>query len=129
MNPIIQSHFDAKWKLNNENKVKWRLSRLNGGLISVEHKSNAGCGANSKALRQYAIVNPKYELKAVFHRRDGLTSVLEEELILERPPHDDLADALGMALENAKPPMKQREFLDKEHKVITDARFGGRARG
>lgn len=104
-----------------------RLARENGGHISVNHKSHAGGGAKSKALRQYAIVNPKYELKSIFHRRDGLTSILEEELILERPPHDDLADALGMALEDAKPPMKQRQFLDKEHKVITDARFGGRA--
>jgi len=105
-----------------------RMSREAGGILSVIHKSNTGVGAKSKALRQYAVVNPKYELKSIFHRRDGLTSILEEELILERPPHDDLADALAMALEDAKPPMKQRQFLDTEHKVITDARFGGRCR-
>lgn len=103
-----------------------RLSREAGGLISVETKSNAGFGAKSKLMRQYAIVNPKYELQSVFHRRDGLTSVLEEELVLERPPHDDLVDALGMAMENMKPPMKQREYMDDDKKVITDARFGGR---
>lgn len=103
-----------------------RLSRENGGSISVDFKSNAGAGAKAKALRQYAIVNPKYELKSIFHRRDGLTSILEEELILERPPHDDLVDALGMALENAKPPMKTQQYLDTDKKVITDARFGGR---
>lgn len=105
-----------------------RMSREAGSIISVQHKSNTGVGAKSKALRQYAVVNPKYELKTIFHRRDGLTSVLEEELILERPPHDDLADALAMALEDAKPPVKQRTFLDAEQKVITDARFGGRCR-
>ncbi|QDP51649.1 MAG: putative terminase large subunit [Prokaryotic dsDNA virus sp.] len=103
-----------------------RLARENGGLLSVETKSNAGFGAKSKLMRQYAIVNPKYELRSVFHRRDGLTSTLEEELVLERPPHDDLVDALGMAMENIKPPMKMREYLDSDKKVVTDARFGGR---
>jgi len=103
-----------------------RLSRESGGLISVESKSNAGFGAKSKLMRQYALVNPKYELQAVFHRRDGLTSVLEEELVLERPPHDDLVDALGMAIEHIKIPSKSRHYLDDDKKVITDARFGGR---
>lgn len=103
-----------------------RLSREAGGLISVETKSNAGFGAKSKLMRQYAIVNPKYELRSVFHRRDGLCSILEEELVLERPPHDDLVDALGMAFEHIKPPMKSKQYLDDDKKVITDARFGGR---
>lgn len=105
-----------------------RISRENGGAISVDHKSNAGAGTKSKILRQYAIVNPKYELRAIFHRRDGLTSTLEEELILENPPHDDLVDALGMALEDAKPPIQTTEYLDTDQKVITNARFGGRKR-
>ena len=105
-----------------------RMAREAGGVISVIGKSNTGVSAKSKAMRQYAVVNPKYELKSIFHRRDGLTSILEEEIILERPPHDDLVDALGMALEDAKPPMKSKQYLDADHKVITDARFGGRGR-
>lgn len=104
-----------------------RMARQNGGVLSVEYKSNAGFGAKSKALRQYAVVNPKYELKSVFHRKDGLFSVLEEELVLERPPHDDLVDAVGMAMEDAKPPVKVRQYLDFDKKVITDSRFGGRS--
>lgn len=105
-----------------------RMARENGAAMAVVTKSNAGASAKSKAMRQYAVVNPKYEMKCIFHRRDGLTSILEEEIILERPPHDDLVDALGMALEDAKPPMKSKQYLDAEHKVITDARFGGRGR-
>jgi len=105
-----------------------RLARQSGGSLSVEKKANAGFGTKSKLMRQYAIVNPKYELQSIFHRRDGLFSALEEELVLERPPHDDLVDALGMALEDAKPPMKTKKYLDTERKVITDARFGGRNR-
>ena len=103
-----------------------RLSREAGGLISVDIKSNAGFGVKSKKLRQYAIVNPKYELGIVYHKKGGLTPELEEELILERPQHDDLVDALGMAMEKAKAPMKHRTYLDKDRKVITDTRFGGR---
>src|SRR5690606_1450715 len=104
-----------------------RLSRENGGLISVEYKSNAGAGARAKKVRVLATLIPKYELKAIFHRRDGLTSVLEEEIILENPPHDDLLDALSMAVEVSKPPMKTKTYIDEEQKVITDSRFGGRA--
>lgn len=104
-----------------------RISRENGGAISVQHKPNVGIGGKSKAMRQYAIVNPKYELKSVFHRKDGLFSILEEEIVLENPPHDDLVDALGLTLEDAKPPMKVTKYLDTERKVITDSRFGGRA--
>lgn len=103
-----------------------RLSREAGGVISVDHKSRGGAGEKSKLMRQYAIVNPKYELKSVFHRRDGLTSIYEEELILERPPHDDLVDAVGLAMEKIKKPMKSRQYLDEDKKVITDSRFGGR---
>lgn len=103
-----------------------RLARENGGLLSVDTKANAGFGAKSKIMRQYAVVNPKYELMSVYHRRDGLTHTLEEELILERPPHDDLVDALGMAMEAIKAPMKTREYLDSDKKVVTDPRFGGR---
>jgi len=103
-----------------------RLSRAAGSIISVTKKANAGVGAKSKILRQYAIVNPKYELGSIWHRRDGLFSTLEEEIVLERPPHDDLVDALGMALEQCKPPMKTRRYLDNDKKIITDARFGGR---
>lgn len=103
-----------------------KMSREAGGVISVDYKSNAGFGSKSKLMRQYAIVNPKYELKSVWHRRDGLSSILEEELILERPPHDDLVDALGMAMEKLKPPMKSRSYLDNDKVVISDVRFGGR---
>ena len=104
-----------------------RLARENGGLISVDTKSHTGVGSMSKHMRQYAIVNPKYELKAIFHRRDGLTSILEEEIILERPPHDDMVDALGLCLEDARPPMKTKKYIDNEQKVISDIRFGGRS--
>lgn len=103
-----------------------RLSREAGSLVSVEQKSNAGFGTKSKLMRQYALVNPKYELQSIFHRKDGLTSVLEEELVLERPPHDDLVDALGMAIEHIKIPSKTRHYLDDDSKVITDVRFGGK---
>lgn len=103
-----------------------RLARQAGGSLSVEKKANAGFGSKSKIMRQYAVVNPKYELRSIFHRRDGLFSALEEELILERPPHDDLVDALGMALEFSKPPMKTKKYLSEDRKIVTDVRFGGR---
>jgi predicted phage terminase large subunit-like protein len=104
-----------------------RLSRENGGLISVIHKANAGANVRSKEVRVLATVIPKYELKSIFHRKDGLFSVLEEEIVLDNPPHDDLLDALAMAIEDAKPPIKSINYFDEQQKVITDVRFGGRS--
>jgi hypothetical protein len=51
--------------------------------------------------------------------------MLEEELVLARPPHDDLKDALASAVEIAVKPL-QRGHRRKTGNVIQfNTRFGG----
>lgn len=75
------------------------------------------------------ILQPKYSNLQMWHFHGGNCQVLEEELILQHPPHDDLKDALANAIEMVIPPSAQKQTLARPG-VITAARkihgrFGG----
>ena len=71
-----------------------------------------------------AILNPLYENMAVFHYRGGHCQTLEEELVLEHPPHDDVMNAVADAFEISVPPSRTQRSNDNN--VVTfDSRFGG----
>jgi hypothetical protein len=81
----------------------------------------------SKEERIAAVLEHRYENLDVWHREGGWTSILEDELVLARPPHDDIKDALASAVSIAVKP--QASLTDR----ITDfmnvrtgtSRFGG----
>jgi hypothetical protein len=77
----------------------------------------------SKEERVSAILEPRYDNMQVWHYRGGYCTFLEEELILAKPPHDDIKDALASAIDIAMPPA----FAGKSRKdnVIHHPRFGG----
>lgn len=105
-----------------------RIIRLNGDSLAVEGKPTTSREGNKKE-RAAAIIEPRYGNQSVYHFSGGLTNVYEEELILERPPHDDLLDAVVTAVSIAEPPAKStvnKFYLDLDQKVISDSRFGGR---
>lgn len=81
----------------------------------------------SKEERIAAVLEHRYENQDVWHEEGGWTSVLEEELVLARPPHDDIKDALASAVSIAVKPMrtvsdKLKDFLAPS---TYSARFGG----
>ena len=80
----------------------------------------------SKEERMAAALEPRYDNQSVYHFKGGYIDVLEEELILARPPHDDLKDALASAIEIAIKP-KQSYYADRERNnvVLFNSRFGG----
>jgi hypothetical protein len=52
--------------------------------------------------------------------------MLEEELVLARPAHDDIKDALACAVEIAVKPKRARDSEDSYSNVIKfNPRFGG----
>lgn len=82
----------------------------------------------SKEERIAAALEHKYDNLEIWHFEGGWTPVLEEELILSRPPHDDIKDALASAVSIAIPPMKSmrkdlKDFLLNDDKY--NSRFGG----
>ena len=136
-NKAIDLH--RKWKFRNivvetnsggkfvEQELKNRI-RLNGDNLAVTGKHTTRNDGN-KRERAAAILEPRYANNSVFHMRGGLMGIYEEELILERPPHDDLLDAVCSSITIAKAPGKNtvnKFYLDNDKKVVTDSRFGGR---
>lgn len=80
----------------------------------------------AKEERVAAVLEPRYENLSVFHAHGGLTNALEEELVLARPAHDDLKDALAMAVSVAKAPSKRASMQqDNVVHLNYNSRFGG----
>jgi len=77
-----------------------------------------------KEERIAAMLEPKYENLQIWHYKGGNCQLLEEELILRRPPHDDIKDALANAIAIAKPPI-QRQQMQVNSNILYHSRFGG----
>lgn len=80
----------------------------------------------SKEERISAALEHRYDNNTVWHYKGGYIDVLEEELILARPPHDDIKDALASAVEIAVKPKSSRYADDERTNVVYfNQRFGG----
>jgi len=100
--------------------------RKNRIPIVIDHfKPNRHMG--SKEERMKATLQPRYDNKMIWHYRGGNCQLLEEELVMEHPPHDDLKDALTAAIDIAKPPGHMwGQMQHSARKVLnTHPRFGG----
>lgn len=94
-----------------------------GLYLSVdEHRPMKQDG--NKEERIASILEPKYDNLQVWHYRGGDCQTLEEELVMRRPPHDDIKDALANAIEIATPPRKYR-MQEVEESNVYHGRFGG----
>lgn len=80
----------------------------------------------NKEERMFAALNPRYENRQVWHYKGGNCEVLEEELVLQNPAHDDVKDCLASCFEICVPPSGgfmqsiQKGWANKVH-----TRFGG----
>lgn len=93
-------------------------------LSIVDHKPTRQQG--SKEERLAAILEPRYDNDSVWHYKGGNCQVLEEELMLARPPHDDVKDALASAIEIAVPPVGMNQHSKSSaSNVVYHSRFGG----
>jgi phage terminase large subunit-like protein len=81
----------------------------------------------TKEERIAAALEHRYENLSVWHFKGGYIDVLEEELVLQRPPHDDCKDALASVVEIAVRPKRSRslEFAEDSNIIQFSSRFGG----
>lgn len=80
----------------------------------------------TKIERMMVTLNPRYENQQMYHYKGGNCEILEEELVLQNPPHDDIKDALTSVLGICVPPtggMLASQAKPWEGKV--HSRFGG----
>lgn len=81
----------------------------------------------SKEERIEAALQPRYSNLQVWHFAGGNCSLLEEELQMQKPPHDDMKDCLAAVVEIAVPPAFQSGGLTRERadNKYFHNRFGG----
>ena len=101
--------------------------RQHGISLSIEeYRPNRTQG--SKEERIAAVLLPRYENGQIWHYQGGNCQVLEEEIVLQNPAHDDVKDALASCISFAIAPSGSRSRAHeistfwKEH---TNTRFGG----
>ncbi|AFE86218.1 DNA packaging enzyme (terminase) [Salinivibrio phage CW02] len=103
--------------------------RKEGLSLSVD-KYRPNRHEGSKEERIAATLEHRYEDYLMWHHEGGWTEVLEEELIMARPAHDDIKDALASAVSIAIKPKQRRnrevdDMLGSSLKIKTHSRFGG----
>jgi hypothetical protein len=77
----------------------------------------------NKEERMAAALEPRYANNMIWHYKGGNCQVLEEELLVAHPEHDDVKDCLAAVLDIAVPVTRRRN--NKEDNIIYHTRFGG----
>ena len=103
--------------------LKDRFTKEGLSLSIDEYRPNRYMGAKDERIA--AVLEPRYENRAIWHSKGGYTPMLEEELVLARPPHDDLKDALAAVIEIAVAPKSRKEARKKNNVLQFHSRFGG----
>jgi hypothetical protein len=107
--------------------IKDNYIRVHGLALAVDefrpsHKEGA------KEERIEACLQPKYGNRQIWHYRGGACQLLEQELVSQNPPHDDIKDALCAAVEIAVPPTTGFEYTGasaRQIRISAHPRFGG----
>jgi hypothetical protein len=108
-------------------ELKHSYIKENGLAISIdEHSPTRHQGSKEERMR--AILEPRYDNLSIWHYHGGNCQMLEDELMHEHPPHDDIKDALANAIEIAVPPSARGQSRNT-NVVNFNSRFGGVAYG
>jgi phage terminase large subunit-like protein len=95
-----------------------------GLMLSIdEHKPNSKTG--SKEERIHAALSPRYENLQMWHYNGGNCELLEGELVLQHPPHDDIKDCLAAVMDICVSP--SMELYGRQRGTVNQyvGRFGG----
>lgn len=105
--------------------LKENYIRPHGLVLSIEESRPL----KNKEERIEAALQPRYNNRQIWHYRGGHCELLEEELVLQNPSHDDIKDCLASVVETAVPPSASHAtYQKKKINPRTDfvhPRFGG----
>lgn len=104
--------------------LKDRMRSEGLSLAIDEHRPTRKEG--TKEERIASALEHRYENMSIWHFKGGYIDMLEEELVLARPLHDDIKDALASAIEIAVKPKRGRMLEGTTGNVVQfHPRFGG----
>lgn len=105
--------------------LKENYIRPNGLVLSIEESRPL----KNKEERIEAALQPRYSNRQMWHYRGGHCELLEEELVLQNPAHDDIKDCLASVVETAIPPSAAHSSYHKNRvnplREFAHPRFGG----
>lgn len=104
--------------------LKSNYIKPNGLVLSIDEYRPSRHEGN-KNERMIATLQPRYENGQMWHYKGGNCQILEEELVMANPPHDDVKDALTAAVDVAVAPSARGWATSRNNKVISHPRFGG----
>lgn len=104
--------------------LKDRLKNEGLSLSIEEYRPSRKEG--TKEERIASVLEHRYDNGLMWHYKGGYNELLEEELVLARPAHDDIKDALASAVSIAmKPKHKNSYERTNNGGAIFSSRFGG----
>ena len=135
---VMCDHLDAayeKWKWlrllaevdGQQNLVVEQVKVTNrdrGVYYTVQKEKHS----DNKEIRTFSILEPRYAAGKLYHYRGGNCQVLEDELTMARPPHDDVRDATAACVSICKAPSVQRRNQAETTSLNFSSKFGGVAR-
>lgn len=108
--------------------LKENYIRVFGLALSIdEHRPQSKQGTKEERIE--ATLQPKYSNRQVWHYSGGNCSLLEEELLMQNPEHDDIKDSLASVVDICVPPSygnlvkSVKQTQDRE--TLYNKRFGG----
>lgn len=105
-------------------ELKDSYIRPHGLMLKIEeHKPTRHSG--SKEERMAAVLEPRYDNLSIYHYKGGNCQLLEEELVSNNPPHDDIKDALASCIEIAVRPSSNMHKRTSTNNIVYSERFGG----
>lgn len=105
-------------------ELKDSYIKPNGLMLKVE-EFRPTRHQGSKEERIAAILEPRYDNLSIYHYKGGNCQILEEELVTNNPPHDDIKDALAACIETAVRPTSNSLNRKTNSNVVYNTRFGG----
>ncbi len=104
--------------------LKNNYIKYEGLSLSIDpHRPSRNEGTKEERIRN--ILEPRYANMSVWHYQGGNCQILEEELMLGKPPHDDVKDALAAAVDISTPPRVRGARRAKASNIVYHPRFGG----
>lgn len=105
-------------------ELKDNYIKANGLALSIE-EFRPSRAQGSKEERIATTLEPRYSNLAMWHYKGGNCELLEEELTLRNPAHDDIKDALASAVSIAIPPLNKGNKERADKVIQFHGRFGG----
>lgn len=106
------------------NDLKNNYIKPNGLSIIIDHYRPVR-SEGDKEERIMSTLQPKYSNGQIYHYRGGNCQLLEEELKMAKPPHDDISDAAANAIAISVAPSRRLTSSYTKKYNVYHTRFGG----